>query len=59
VNVSLASDPNLDAYHGMATFARSPEFGTPEFGAISKADYEEHGSDRIRRWWGGNSNYAI
>ncbi|KAG8905559.1 Nuclear actin-protein involved in chromatin remodeling [Tulasnella sp. 403] len=57
ISVQLAANPQLDAWHGMAAFARSPEFGT--IGMISKADYEEYGGDRIRTWWGGNPNYPI
>ncbi|KAG8952028.1 Nuclear actin-protein involved in chromatin remodeling [Tulasnella sp. 424] len=59
ISVKLAQNPQLDAWYGMAAFARTPEFGTPATGMISKADYEEYGADRIRTWWGGNPNYVI
>ncbi|KIO20406.1 hypothetical protein M407DRAFT_81599 [Tulasnella calospora MUT 4182] len=59
ISVKLAQNPQLDAWYGMAEFARTPEFGTPATGMISKADYEEYGADRIRTWWGGNPNYVI
>ncbi|KAG8880507.1 Nuclear actin-protein involved in chromatin remodeling [Tulasnella sp. 331] len=59
ISVQLAADPLLDAWRGMASVARDPNFDSLEYGAISKADYEEYGPDRIRRWWGGNANYVI
>ncbi|KAG9032299.1 Nuclear actin-protein involved in chromatin remodeling [Tulasnella sp. JGI-2019a] len=59
ISVQRASDPLLDAWRGMASVARDSRFDSPEFGVISKADYEEYGADRIRRWWGGNANYTI
>lgn len=59
ISVKLAQNPQLDAWYGMAEFARTPQFGTPATGMISKADYEEYGADRIRTWWGGNPNYVI
>lgn len=59
ISVRLASNPLLDAWRGMASVAKGSEFGTAQLGAITKADYEEYGSDRIRKWWGGNVNYTI
>lgn len=42
----------------MADFAtRDPE-GLRKVG-VSKAEYEEWGGERIRRWWGGNWNASV
>ena len=44
-----------DAWHGMAEFARTEEFGKV---GVTKTEYEEWGGERIRKWWGGNWNMA-
>ena len=59
IKVKLAGHPQLDAWRGMAAFARTPAYGKPESGMITRADYDEYGADRIRTWWGGNPNYTI
>ncbi|CCO26742.1 Actin-like protein arp5 [Rhizoctonia solani AG-1 IB] len=51
-----AKDPELDAWRGMSQFASTEEFKTA---VITKAEYEEWGGERIRRWWGGNWNNAF
>lgn len=51
VVVRLADDPTLDAWRGMARFSQSDDFN--EY-AITRADYDEWGPERIKRWWGGN-----
>ena len=56
INVHLASDPRLDAWKGMAAFARSDEM--PKV-SVGKAEYEEWGGERIKKWWGGNWNLAV
>lgn len=54
--VRLALDPRLDAWKGMACFARSSNYADA---SISKEEYLEYGGERIKRWWGGNWNGAI
>jgi len=54
--VRLALDPRLDAWKGMACFARSSDYADA---SISKEEYFEYGGERIKRWWGGNWNGAI
>ncbi|KAF8323091.1 actin-like ATPase domain-containing protein [Clavulina sp. PMI_390] len=56
LNVSRAGDPRLDAWHGMAAVARSDEL--PRI-SVTKAEYEEWGGERIKRWWGGNWNLSF
>jgi actin-related protein 5 len=48
-----AADPTLDAWKGMAAFTRTAEFRKV---GVSKAEYDEYGGERVRRWWGGNWN---
>lgn len=59
IRVQLAGDPLLDAWHGMAALAKESDLDSPGLGLITKADYEEYGGERIRKWWGGNANYTI
>jgi actin-related protein 5 len=40
----------------MADFAKTDEFKDV---GITKAEYEEWGGERIKRWWGGNSNSSV
>ncbi|KAI0693655.1 hypothetical protein BC835DRAFT_1275708 [Cytidiella melzeri] len=56
LEITQAADPCIDAWKGMADFARTDEFRTV---GVSKADYEEWGSERIKRWWGGNWNWTV
>ncbi|CAE6513286.1 unnamed protein product [Rhizoctonia solani] len=56
VTAVRAKDPELDAWRGMSQFASTEEFKTA---LITKAEYEEWGGERIRRWWGGNWNNAF
>ncbi|KIP05326.1 hypothetical protein PHLGIDRAFT_74446 [Phlebiopsis gigantea 11061_1 CR5-6] len=51
-----AADPLNDAWRGMADFAKTDEF--PKYG-VTKAEYEEWGGERIKRWWGGNWNSSV
>jgi actin-related protein 5 len=55
ININQALDPSLDAWRGMADFARTEEFKGV---CVSRAEYEEWGGERIKRWWGGNWNSA-
>jgi actin-related protein 5 len=48
-------DPCLDAWKGMADFANTEGFRTV---SVSRAEYEEWGGERIKRWWGGNWNLS-
>ncbi|KAI0321914.1 hypothetical protein OF83DRAFT_1161548 [Amylostereum chailletii] len=56
LEIVRAADPVLDAWRGMADFARTDEFGRV---GVSKAQYEEWGGERIKRWWGGNWNASV
>lgn len=56
VTAIRAKDPELDAWRGMSQFASTEEFRRV---VVTKAEYEEWGGERIRRWWGGNWNNAF
>ncbi|KAF8554536.1 actin-like ATPase domain-containing protein [Imleria badia] len=51
-----AADPLLDAWRGMAAFANTEGF---EQVGVTRAEYDEWGGERIKRWWGGNWNSAV
>jgi actin-related protein 5 len=53
IDIVNALDPSLDAWKGMADFAKTEEFKTV---SVTKTEYEEWGGERIKRWWGGNWN---
>lgn len=53
IEIVQAADPMLDAWKGMADFAKTSEFSSV---GVTKAEYEEWGGERIRKWWGGNWN---
>ena len=46
----------MDAWRGMAAFAQTEEFSHV---GVTKAEYEEYGGERVRRWWGGNWNASV
>ena len=56
IGIRTANDPSNDAWRGMAKFSLTEEFAKV---GITKADYEEHGGERIKRWWGGNWNGSV
>ncbi|KAE9397615.1 actin-like ATPase domain-containing protein [Gymnopus androsaceus JB14] len=66
IEIRRADDPGMDAWRGMARFARGltsapqteGEFGMREFEKIgmTRAEYDEMGGERMKRWWGGNWN---
>ena len=56
LSISSATDPVLDAWRGMADFARTDEFGRV---VVTRAEYEEWGGERVKRWWGGNWNASV
>ncbi|KAI0809036.1 actin-like protein Arp5p [Irpex lacteus] len=56
LEITKAADPFLDAWRGMADFARTDEFRTV---GVTKAEYEEWGGERVKRWWGGNWNWTV
>ena len=56
LHVVRASDPAMDAWQGMAEFARTDEF---EKVGVTRAEYEEWGGERVKKWWGGNWNMAV
>ncbi|KAF7306352.1 hypothetical protein MIND_00426400 [Mycena indigotica] len=53
IQIFSAKDVSSDAWRGMARFSQQPDFSQS---AISLAEYEEFGGERIKRWWGGNWN---
>jgi len=40
----------------MADFAKTDEL---KHVSVTKAEYEEWGGERIKRWWGGNWNSSV
>ncbi|EPQ61195.1 actin-like ATPase domain-containing protein [Gloeophyllum trabeum ATCC 11539] len=55
LQVKPASDRSLDAWRGMADFAKTAELSKV---SVTRGEYEEWGGERIKRWWGGNWNLA-
>ena len=56
LEIVRAADPVLDAWRGMADFAKTDEFGRV---GVTRAEYEEWGGERVKRWWGGNWNASV
>lgn len=56
LNVMQAADPFNDAWRGMADFAQTDAFARV---GVTKAEYEEWGGERIKRWWGGNWTSSV
>jgi actin-related protein 5 len=56
LNIGQAANPVVDAWKGMAAFARTDEF---ERVGITRAEYDEWGGERVKRWWGGNWNSSV
>ena len=56
LGIVRAADPVRDAWRGMADFARTDEFHRV---GVTRAEYEEWGGERIKRWWGGNWNASV
>lgn len=56
LRIVRAADPSIDAWRGMAAFAQTDELQRV---AVTKAEYEEWGGERVRRWWGGNWNASM
>ncbi|KAK7064825.1 hypothetical protein R3P38DRAFT_2826591 [Favolaschia claudopus] len=53
IGISNAKDVEADPWRGMARFAKTDEFGDA---GVSRGEYEEHGGERVHKWWGGNWN---
>ncbi|KAF8060887.1 chromatin remodeling complex subunit [Lyophyllum atratum] len=53
IEIVRAVDPAQDAWKGMAKFASTEEFAKV---GVTRQEYEEHGGERVRKWWGGNWN---
>ncbi|KAF8816730.1 chromatin remodeling complex subunit [Phlegmacium glaucopus] len=53
LNIVCAADPVLDAWRGMAAFSLTEEFTRV---GVTKQEYDEYGSERVKLWWGGNWN---
>lgn len=58
LRVVLANDVRLDAWKGMRSFAHNKREELLQY-ATSKQEYEENGGERIKRWWGCNSNWTV
>jgi len=56
LEVKSASDPSLDAWRGMADFAKTDELSKV---SVTREEYEEWGGERIKKWWGGNWNLSM
>ncbi|KAI0770954.1 actin-like protein Arp5p [Trametes elegans] len=54
--VARAADAAGDAWRGMADFARTDAFARV---GVTRAEYDEWGGERIKRWWGGNWNASV
>ncbi len=54
ITVRKAENPSMDAWYGMNQLSEAGEHH-----GYTKQDYEEHGGERIRRWWGSNWNNTI
>ncbi|KAF8151988.1 actin-like protein Arp5p [Mycena galopus ATCC 62051] len=53
IKIATAVDVAGDPWRGMARFAETEEF---ESVSVTRAEYEEHGGERVNKWWGGNWN---
>lgn len=42
----------------MAAYSRTEEFMSGQC-AVTRADYDEFGAERVKKWWGGNWNGEI
>jgi len=56
LRIVKALDPSTDGWRGMADFAQTNEFASV---GVTKAEYDEWGGERIKKWWGGNWNMAV
>ncbi|KAI0258664.1 actin-like ATPase domain-containing protein [Gloeopeniophorella convolvens] len=56
LNIVRAADPSADAWRGMAAAARA---GVLDRVGVTRAEYDEWGGERIKRWWGGNWNASV
>ncbi|KAG5636547.1 hypothetical protein H0H81_007677 [Sphagnurus paluster] len=56
IEIVRALDPALDAWTGMAKFASTDEFSRV---GVTRQEYEEHGGECVRKWWGGNWNGGL
>ncbi|KIY64588.1 chromatin remodeling complex subunit [Cylindrobasidium torrendii FP15055 ss-10] len=56
IGIRRADDATLDAWRGMAKFSLTNEFKQT---GMSRAEYNEHGPERVKKWWGSNWNYAL
>ena len=54
--IARAADPALDAWRGMADFARTDAFRRV---GVTRAEYDEWGGERVKRGWGGNWNASV
>ncbi|KAJ7582599.1 chromatin remodeling complex subunit [Mycena floridula] len=58
IDIQTASSPTLDAWKGMEAFSRSREFSSGSTG-MTREEYDEMGPERVKAWWGGNSNNSF
>ncbi|EKM83345.1 hypothetical protein AGABI1DRAFT_116869 [Agaricus bisporus var. burnettii JB137-S8] len=54
ITLHKAENATMDAWNGMNQLSLSGEKH-----GYTRQDYDEHGPERIRRWWGGNWNNTI
>jgi len=54
ITINCAENPTMDTWYGMNKLSEAGE----HYG-YTRQDYEEHGGERTRKWWGGNWNNAI
>jgi actin-related protein 5 len=56
IEIRHAKDPSLDAWKGMADFAKTDQFSNV---VVTREEYAEWGGERIKKWWGGNWNASM
>jgi actin-related protein 5 len=53
ITIVQAQDAILDSWKGMAEFSKTDDFAKT---GITRQEYDEHGGERVKQWWGGNWN---
>lgn len=54
ITINCAENPTMNTWYGMNKLSEAGEHH-----GYTRQDYEEHGGERTRKWWGGNWNNAI
>jgi actin-related protein 5 len=55
LRITTAANPTLDPWKGMSRFAGSGQLAQV---SVTRAEYDEWGGERVKRWWGGNWNMS-